>query len=68
MIMLTKVYKPNVKLMVEELDWNPNVWTLDEACVSSMANKTYMLWECKWIFLIAQKPYSFENFHKWLFH
>jgi hypothetical protein len=49
MIMLTKVYKPNVKLMVEELDWNPNVWTLDEACVFLMANKTYMLWECKWL-------------------
>jgi hypothetical protein len=49
MVMVTKVYKPNVKLMVEELEWNPNVQTLDEACVSSMANKTYILCECKWL-------------------
>jgi hypothetical protein len=48
MVMVTKVYKPNVKLMVEEFERNPNVWTLDKACVSSMANKTYILWECKW--------------------
>jgi hypothetical protein len=25
MVMVTKVYKPNVKLMVEELEQNPNV-------------------------------------------
>ncbi len=31
MVMVTKVYKPNVKFMVEELERNPNVWTLDEA-------------------------------------
>jgi hypothetical protein len=31
MLMVTKVYKPNVKLMVEEFEWNPNVQTLDEA-------------------------------------
>jgi hypothetical protein len=49
MVMVTKVYKPNVKLMVEEFEQNPNVRTLDEACVSSMANKTYILWECKWM-------------------
>jgi hypothetical protein len=33
MVMVTKVYKFNVKLMVEELEWNPNVQTLDETCV-----------------------------------
>ncbi len=49
MVMVTKVYKPNVKLMVEEFEQNPNVRTLDEACVSSMANKTYILWESKWM-------------------
>jgi hypothetical protein len=49
MAMVTKVHKPNVKLMVEELEQNPNVQTLDEACVYSMANKTYILWECKWL-------------------
>jgi hypothetical protein len=48
MVMVTKVYKPNVKFMVEELERNPNVRTLDEACVSSVANKTYIPWECKW--------------------
>jgi hypothetical protein len=37
MAMVTEVHKPNVKFMVEELEQNPNVWTLDEACVSSMA-------------------------------
>jgi hypothetical protein len=42
MVMVTKVYKPNVKLMVEELEQNLNVWTLDVACVSSMASKTYI--------------------------
>jgi hypothetical protein len=42
MVMVTKVYKPNVKLMVEKLERNLNVRTLDEACVSSMANKTYI--------------------------
>jgi hypothetical protein len=49
MVMVTKVYKPNVKLMIENLERNPNVWTLDETCVSSMLNKTYILWECKWL-------------------
>jgi hypothetical protein len=49
MVMVTKVYKPNAKLMVEGLERNPNVQTLDEACVSSMANKTYILWESKWL-------------------
>ncbi len=49
MVMVTKVYKPDVKLMVEELEQNPNVRTLDETCVSSMANKSYILWECKWL-------------------
>jgi len=42
MVMVTKVYKPNFKFMVEELERNLNVRTLDEACVSSMANKTYI--------------------------
>jgi hypothetical protein len=45
--MVTKVDKSNVKFMVEELKWNPNVQTLDEACVSLMANKSYILCECK---------------------
>ncbi len=49
MVMVTKVYKPNVKLMVEEPEQNPNVQTLDEACVSLEANKIYILWECKWL-------------------
>jgi hypothetical protein len=49
MVMVTKVYNLNVKLMVEELERNPNVQTLDETCVSSMANKTYIPWECKWL-------------------
>jgi len=49
MVMVTKVYKPNVKLMVEELEQNPNVQTLDEACVSLVANKIYILWECMWL-------------------
>jgi hypothetical protein len=35
--------------MIEKLERNPNVWTLDEACASSMVNKTYILWECKWL-------------------
>jgi hypothetical protein len=39
--------------MVEELERNPNVQILDEACVSSMANKTYTLWECKWLLEIS---------------
>jgi len=42
MVMVTKVYKPNVKLMVEKLEQILNIQTLDEACVSSMANKTYI--------------------------
>jgi hypothetical protein len=45
MVTVVKVYKPNAKLMVEELERNPNVRTLDETCVSSMTNKTYILWE-----------------------
>jgi hypothetical protein len=49
MVMVTKVYKPNVKLMVEELEQNSNVRTLDEACVSSTTNKAYILWECNWL-------------------
>jgi hypothetical protein len=49
MVMVTKVYKLNVKFMVEEFERNPNVRTLDEACVFSMANKAYILWECKWL-------------------
>jgi hypothetical protein len=49
MVMVTKVYKPNVKLMVEKLERNPNVRTLDEACVFLMTNKTYTLRECKWL-------------------
>ncbi len=47
MVMVTKVYMLNVKLTVEELEWNPNVQTLDEACVSLTTNKTYILHECK---------------------
>jgi hypothetical protein len=47
--MVTKVYNPNVKLMVEKLEQNPNVQTLDGACVSSVAMKTYIPWECKWL-------------------
>ncbi len=49
MVMVTKVYKLNVKLMVEMFEQNPNVWTLDEACVSLVADKSYILWECKWL-------------------
>jgi hypothetical protein len=49
MVMVTKVYKLNVKLMVEMFEQNPNVWTLDEACVSSVIDNTYILWECKWL-------------------
>jgi hypothetical protein len=50
MVMVTKVYKPNFKLMVEELEWTWGnfkfmIWTLDETYVFSMANKTYNLWE-----------------------
>jgi hypothetical protein len=49
MVMVTKVCKPNIKLMVMEFKQNPNVQTLDEACVSLVAKKTYILWECKWL-------------------
>ncbi len=55
MVMVTKVYKPNVKFTIEKLEQNLNVWTLDEARVSSMAKKTYILWECKWL------PKKFSN-------
>jgi hypothetical protein len=43
MIMVTKVYMLNVKPTVEELEWKPNVQTLDEARVSLATNKTYIL-------------------------
>jgi hypothetical protein len=63
MVMVTKVYKPNVKFMVEMFEQNPNVQTLDKACVSSMANKTYILWECKWLLKYSSNQAYTNGYH-----